>query len=211
MNNTYGAFAPVFATGTLYLSFLHFASNDLPEAMHAVREACSGPTALADLKQFAEEQGWREHLILCAAMLADKSIVQDLTLHLWRAFDRGSWVSPQLAVTAWLRDGQFNAEARRRIESLCRVDTRAIQQMPPMERHVVAGPGTDEERSAKGFAALGYLSRLSIESSSWLPRVLGRPEMAALLQKDCDCGDKIAEKWLSSVRSRAALLGIDLT
>jgi hypothetical protein len=209
--NPYGSFAPVFTTGTLYLSFLHFASDDLPEAMHLVRESCSSPTALADLKLFAEEQGWREHLILCAAMLAEKSIAQNMTLQLWRAFDRGSWVSPQLAVTAWLRDGQFNAEARGRIESLCRVDTRSIQQMPPMERHVVAGPGTDEDRSAKGLAALVYLSRLSIAGSAWLPRILDRPEVAALLAKDFDCGDKIAKRWLASVRSRAVLLGIDLT
>jgi hypothetical protein len=210
MKNPFGSFAPVFETGTLYLGFLHFDSDDLPEAMRLVRESCAKPSAPDDLRQFAGKQGWREHLILSVSVLANKALAQILTSHIWHAFDHGSWVSPQLAVTAWLRDANFNEESRRRIESLCRPDAQAIQRMPPIERHVIAGPGDNVERGAKGIAALIHLSRLCDKNSSWLPRALDRPDTIDLLKKDFDDGGEVARKWLASVKSRATLLGIEL-
>ena len=40
MNNPFGTFAHVFGEKTFYLCFLHFDSDDLPEAVRVVREAC---------------------------------------------------------------------------------------------------------------------------------------------------------------------------
>jgi hypothetical protein len=128
--------------------------------------------------------------------------------HLWNAFDKGSWVSPQLSVIAFLRDPAFETNAKERIKKGCPQDTTSIDRLPPLERHIIAGPPINSERSAKGLSSLIYLIGLSEKTKDWLAQELRRDEIMRILKSDLDCGGKIAEKWLNNLKSKSKALGL---
>ncbi len=212
MSDSFGAFGKFFGQGTLYLGFLHFESEDLPKAFCLVREACeAGDTAVCDLKDFLGRSGWREHLTVCAVMLSNRKLASILAPSLWVAFDAGSWVSPQLAVTALLCDPCFQAKARARVASLCAQNAQSLESLPPLERHVVAGPGALSDRAAKGVASLIYLLELSPSNAEWLGDQLARRELKELIELDVDRGGFIAEHWLARIRARSTELGLQVS
>src|SRR5215475_8926799 len=66
------------------------------------------------LKRLLDDRNWRSHLIaLVAALLSNDAAA--FAPMLWEAFDRGSWVAPQLAVSLYCCDPNFVVETRRRI------------------------------------------------------------------------------------------------
>jgi hypothetical protein len=76
-------------------------------------------------------RNWRSHLVGAAASLlleAKPEIAQGL----WNAFDASSWVSPQLAVSAFLLDSRFSEEARTRIERAFAT----LSHTPPPSQHL---------------------------------------------------------------------------
>jgi hypothetical protein len=97
---------------------------------------------------------------------------------LWPTFDRGTWVTPQVAVAASLRDPQFEPEARRRIIGWC-------------------SPGL-ERRDPKALSALIYLCRLRTSDPAWLAELTSEAGIQAALSQDQlrDQGDQKAERWL---------------
>lgn len=78
---------------------------------------------------------------------------------LWRAFDSGRWVSPQLAAIAFLVDEHFEAHARMRIEAGCPVNRERLEGLDWIARHSAAGPGSFVSHSSKALSALVALSK----------------------------------------------------
>lgn len=211
MSRHFPSFSPIFEAGTLYLAFLHLHGSELPAAFAFVRNACASSVRPAnEIKSLLEEVGWREHLVAAAAILTNKDLVNEVADDLWRTFDTGSWVSPQLAVVASLRDPQFAVKARVRIRSGCPQDTKSLDALLPLERHVVEGPASTVERSAKSLSALVYLVGLSLEDKGWLTQELQRDETRCLLAQDADFGGRIAENWLTNLRQQSNDLGIEI-
>lgn len=211
MSNDFPTFSPIFQEGTLYLCFLHFESFDLPQAVTFVRDACErSKNVSGEIKSLFADAGWREHLVAGAALLVQKSLNREMADNLWCAFDKGSWVSPQLAVIAFLRVPEFARNAKRRIRDECPQDTTVIDQLPPLERHVIAGPPINSERSAKGLSALVYLVGLSENEQAWLAQELLRDEIKQILEHDLDCGGIITEKWLMRLKLKSKSLGITM-
>ena len=89
-------------------------------------------------------------------------------------------------------------------------DTIRIDELPSIERHVVAGPASNSERSAKGLAALLYLVGLSEQAKSWLTQELQRDQIKQLLKQDEDFGGRIAEKWLINLRLKSNDLSLTI-
>jgi hypothetical protein len=210
MNTQFGSFEEFFRGGTLYLTLLHCDSEDVAFAFDVIRELCKRDVAVSELKQFLRESGWREHLTACAAALADEAVASKLSDDFWVAFDSGSWVSPQLAVTSWVCDSRFDAKAKSRVEQLCIPDTKMLDTLAPLRRHVIGGPGSASDRAAKSLSALIYLLGQTSPSSVWLENQLVRREVQNLLARDVDRGGQIAERWLVNVRARSADLGLQL-
>ncbi|HEX5222138.1 MAG TPA: hypothetical protein VFZ59_21465 [Verrucomicrobiae bacterium] len=210
MSDDFPTFAPIFGKGTKYLTFLHFDSDDLQEAIALVRDACARSKKLQDeVIALLSENGWREHLLAAVAILTVRNPSKEIAHELWQTFDRGSWVSPQLAVVAWLRDLDFEVRARERISSGNFQDTTKIDCLDPLERHVIAGPSTNAERSAKGLSALVYLIGKSVNAGGWLANEMRRSEIKSRLAHDVDFGGKIAETWLGRVRLNSSALGLE--
>jgi hypothetical protein len=97
-------------------------------------------------------------------------------LALWQAFDAGTWVSPQLAVAAFLRDPRFAEQARTRI-----VDTFS-------------------EYSSKSLAALVALCQLMPATTEWLEAAFTDEVRRKAAIDSWDRGDEIAVDWLGDIR-----------
>jgi hypothetical protein len=121
----------------------------------------------------------------------------DAVAALWRSFDRGSWVMPQLAAVAYLADPEFAARARTRIEHGCPLDRSRRDALSALQRHVFVGPGGFGSRSGKGLNSLIYLSSLRPAWSSWLQPLAGDSELQRIRAEDFDHGDQIAARWLA--------------
>src|SRR6185503_20140689 len=85
------------------------------QAVADVRDAArSTPDVTRALVAMLSEDDWRAHLVAGVAALAppaDGAVVDAA----WTAIDRGSWITPQLAVALFFIDPQFPGRAASRI------------------------------------------------------------------------------------------------
>jgi hypothetical protein len=207
----FGPFAAVFQAGDLnvsgYLELLHLGQPTAQIVIDRIEKALvsSNPTQWVDAL-FADPD-WRPHLVGAIALLLDdgKSLSPG---GLWRAADSGSWVVPQLAVTAYLVDKDFPNEARVRIENVCPVAV--PKDLSPLERHVSTGPGSTTQRSAKLMASLVFVGKRVPSLQTWLDDISRTPSVAHLLEQDVDNAPHIAEFWLSHLKEQFAKRHRDL-
>jgi len=114
---------------------------------------------------------------------------------LWRAFDGGSWVSPQLASIAFLVDRDFEQASRVRIEAGCPINRNRLEGIDWIVRHSAAGPGSFADHSSKALSALVSLCQ-RLPDSSWLEPLLARDEIHQSIESDSDGGGQLATSWL---------------
>lgn len=87
---------------------------------------------------------------------------------LWRAFDSGSWVSPQLVAVAFLVDENFEDRSRQRIEAGCRINCELLEGLDWLARHSAAGRGSFASHSSKALSALADLCQRLPATYAWL-------------------------------------------
>lgn len=165
------------------------------------------PDPYRDIDLLLEDPNWRPHLVAAVA-LAALGYREGTFKKLWNAIDSGSWVTPQLAVTAFLRDLTFSEQARLRIQSRCPVKEAALGSMSALERHLAAGPAGSTERSAKTAASLIELAKQLPQTPGWLGGELSNPDLARLLAKDIHQSSSIAKEWLTRVKKMLSAEGI---
>src|SRR5262245_58462764 len=68
----------------------------------------------------SQGRNWRPHFVASVAALLSRDRADHASV-LWRTFDDGSWVAPQIAVVLYLSDRGFLHEAKRRVLCRCRV------------------------------------------------------------------------------------------
>jgi hypothetical protein len=149
---------------------------------------------------------WRAHLVgavAIAALAYDAEAMRGL----WTAVDKGSWVTPQLAAAAFLRDPTFTDHARGRLRSGCPIDTSPYSGLSVVARHSLTGPGGTIERSAKAAASLFRLLELLPQRPDWLTEA-ATADLANLLKKDTDSSAQIAEEWLAGLKRHLTGLGL---
>jgi len=203
----FGIFSPLFDAEPGYLDLLHLPSPKSNLAVSRVIECgrlSSDP--FLDIGRLFDEANWRPHLVGGVALCV---LGYDRTAFakLWSAFDTGSWVTPQLAVVAHLRDPDFSDQARVRVQARCPVNPSRLTLRSPLERHIDFGPAGAHERSAKAANALIYLLNL-FGPQDWLTTDLASPDLTALLSRDRDNASAIAEAWLVSLKTVLRSLAI---
>ena len=187
-----------------YLSLLHLQDPDLAvrtKVLAALQDPDYGPAICHLLAQ----PDWRGHLIaaIAVSMAVDS---RDFIGSLWGAFDRGSWVSPQLAATLLCVDPDFAKAAMSRL-----FDSGPV--LPPkglfsLERHVATGPASPSHRSAKNAAALMGLLREELLQPDLLSSLDSSADVAELCLMDVDMSGDIAIQWLRELRVGLASLGL---
>jgi hypothetical protein len=117
---------------------------------------------------------WRLLVATCGYLLFT-GVTEEMRPLVWENFD-SSWVAPQLAVVAYLKDDQFQKHARDRIEKVARGEF-------PYD--------------AKSTAALIYLCKRLDSAQGWLQPALQSEQLRSfILHHDSDGGDGIAAGWL---------------
>lgn len=154
------------------------------------------------------DANWRPHLVGAIALLLEPSL--DHTL-LWHAIDGGSWVTPQLVVTATFTDPTFLDQARKRVAALCPVI--APIGLTPAELHSATGPAGSSGRSAKALASLIAVSVEFPDLAQWRIDVLEDDRVKNLLAVDAswDRSDQIITSWTAAVRTMFLDRGRPLT
>jgi hypothetical protein len=180
----------------LSLALLHLGSA-ADEAIRVCRAASiRSPKLDAELVAMLDQDDWRVHLP-AAVVIGLGHRNEEIVAALWQAFDRGSWVMPQLAAVAYLCDPHFEVPARGRIEQRCPLDSGRLDALEPLRRHVVAGPAGSRARSAKGLSSLIELCGLHWGWSRWLRPLVDDPEVQQFLVADFDHGNQIVSRWLN--------------
>jgi len=207
----FGPFADVFAKGELvvpgYLELLSLNTTSAQIVIDRIERAISHDDPCPWVDALFDDPNWRPHLVAAIALILDDG--QRLPIAgLWRAADAGSWVTPQLIVSAYLVDPGFLDQCRMRFANAGPVSPPVG--LSPIERHSATGPGSIRQRSAKLLASLATVGSRVPSLSSWLGEVGSIPEIATLMAEDVDDSGQIAESWLSAVKYQFTLRGREL-
>jgi hypothetical protein len=154
-----------------------------------------------------EDVNWRPQIVACVAALLSR----DRSAYvgpMWRTFDAGSWIAPQLAVVLSYCDPEFELNAKQRISAGCPVVPPA--ELDQAERHSATGPAGVAARSGKNMASLLAVLTATDTDTPWLWDVQTKRDTWELLDEDIDDSGKIARKWMNRVRDTLEPLGIDL-
>jgi hypothetical protein len=208
-SSQFGAFAPAFDGFPAYLHLLNLDHGTEPLSLVAT---CCRASADVDreIALLLNDLDWRPHLVggiaLCFVPFRDERFA-----HLWRAFDSGSWVSPQLAAIASVCDPGFVELARVRLQALCPIIDSRCNELSAPERHVSRGPGGNSQRSAKAAASLVEMLTLEAQSPDWLAAALSSSSLSGLLAQDVDQAREIARHWVANLRRLLRELDIGLS
>jgi hypothetical protein len=177
-------------TDRVYMPLLNLMRSDvdLASAVVALRATSeSSPDLESELRGMLGTRHWRFNLLAATAVALGYGSAEIIEA-VWATFDRGSMVTPQLAVAASLRDPAFEAQARQRI---------------------VAGVSTAEhevESSQKKVAALIALCDLRPACADWLRDVYKDEAIKIALVEDRrrDNGTNIATRWRTRITEIAS-------
>ena len=139
------------------------------------------------------------HLVGAVAMLLTDDQESRCTDDLWSAIDGGSWVVPQLAVTALFTDKEFAQQARRMI----------VARLSCRERSFAGGP-TGEYASSKALASLLAVGSHIPSQREWFQVVSQDAKVQEILRDDRDRANEIAEQWLRCALYQFGKFGVDL-
>jgi len=197
----FGPFEAVFEKGELevpgYLKLLNLLKPEAQIVLDRIERALSAGDPAPWVAALLGEPNWRPHLVGAIAFLLDQSQKLDCEL-LWRTVDHGSWVIPQLVVTAVFVDPSFPERARARVAEECPVAFH-----PGMAKYGIAPrPGASREPSAKMLASLLAASAELPSLARWAEELRREARIQKLLEDDAWNGsEKIVASWMRSVRT----------
>ena len=201
LETSFGPFASVFEVGDLdvpgHLVLLGLHGPAVQAVIDRVDRALQHDDATRWVAPLLRDVNWRPHLVGSIAFLLQPALDQTL---LWHAIDGGSWVTPQLVVTAMFVAPTFQEQAQRRVAALCPVTVPAG--LTPAERHSATGPAGRHERSAKMLASLLTATAEFPDLVQWQREVLQDDRIQSLLAVDAasDRSDRIVKSWSASAR-----------
>jgi hypothetical protein len=203
-DESFGIFAAILEGTIAYMKLLHLDGPEATETVSLVMKCCASvPNPYQDIRRLLRQDNWRSHLVAAVALatLATNTEAND---ELWNAIDKGSWVTPQLAAVALLRDPMFAERARKRLRSGCPVHASQAAKLSGPKRHSSTGPGGSVERSAKTAASLVALVGL-LPETDWLVAEAASVDLMSLLDKDIDSSGMIAERWLKRLSGNSSI------
>ena len=204
----FGTFSPMFKATAGYLELLNLATPGKRRAVSLAVKCCrASENPHQEIAEMLKEMDWRPHIVAAVA-IAVLDFDQRSIHQLWAAIDGGSWVTPQLAAIAYLKDPQFAACARTRIEARCPVYERFADSTTESDGDCATGTKGTTIQVAKMAAALVRLVSLLPGPPEWIETERSSPEILDLLSCDVDVSGNIAERW--SVRLTTILRSLDI-
>ena len=203
----FGSFAQLFTEEVLYLHLLNL--GDATKAITTIQKVIQESNDLEkEIQNLLENINWRPHLVAGVALLMIDSM--NLSADVWKAFDRGSWVNPQLAVIAFFHDPDFSQRARERLEKRCPIGLELSRPISMLEVHVARGPGGNHQLSCKSMASLMALCPLIPSLAGYVSELSGLEDVQRMIAEDWDKAGRIAQGWLRGITAYFDELGIEL-
>jgi hypothetical protein len=203
-HDEFGPFASAFERGELdvpgYLELLHLGRMDgVRVVVERIASALSQGDSQRWVRAMMGQRNWRPHLVGAVAFLLDHERVLDRG-DLWAAIDGGSWVTPQLAVTASFADPSFADGVRSRLDAYC-----------PLTSPESARPASPDRSGKMAASLLGVASRTP-DLRPWVPGWRSDPQIQELLEQDAawDGSEHITTRWADDVSACFHALGIEL-
>lgn len=218
MSQQLGSFAQLFEpspTGNAYyMSLLALDGDNAREALERVAQGLKlSPHSEDELVTLLyPDRGWRQNLVGLTGVVLRGSFNR-LVAALWKAFDAGSWVMPQLAVAAFLRDPDFDAQAKRRIEAASFEPNEEPLSRPPISpeeaiaRANLHGPDDWAMRTSKGVAALFGLLGEDVFARAFLQAQYQRRDIQRMLELHETNFGAFAIRWMKSLHEVAKDIG----
>ncbi len=204
----FGPFADAFSREELkvpgYLELLGLQNRAAQIVIDRIERALGRDDAVRFVAPLFADPNWRPHLVGAMALILDDGQRLDVT-PLWRAIDGGSWVIPQLVVTALMVDPDFSKRLVERVESSCPISV--PRGMSPAARHSATGPDSVVQRSAKLLSSLLHVGAAIPSLRSWIEGVREEPAVADLLGQDVDSASNITGAWQARLVEQFSLRG----
>jgi hypothetical protein len=211
--SNFGPFSSSFETGELpvpaYLFLLNLSEPGVDAAIDRIQvalESTTRPQRWVDA--LFSETDWRPHLVGSIAVLLDRGARLD-TAGVWRPIDSGSWVIPQLVVTAYFSDPGFPEHLVGRIDRRC--DVALPSELSVIEQPVPTATGGAAHLSPKLLVSLLSMGARLPLLSSYLQRVSADPEYAALIEMDVDDAGSITNSWCKNIVAHFTSRRIELS
>ena len=106
----FGPFASAFENGQLavpgYLALLNLDGPDTDVVIDRIQSSMRSEDLVRWVDALFDDPNWRAHFVGAIAVLLDGG-ARLTAAPLWGAIDAGSWVTPQLVVTAYFADPNF--------------------------------------------------------------------------------------------------------
>jgi hypothetical protein len=198
MLTAYGPFAGLFEpmdgiTTPPYLSLLGPGAH-AEAPIRLIRAAVGSREGRHCVLVLLRDPNWRAQLVGAVAVYLQPS--RPAIAQLWRAFDGGSWVSPQLPAVLSLRDDDFVDDAIVRLWQGCPVAIdRAYVFDSAAELHSAQGPSGPLRRSAKAAAALLALLDADAPTRAEVQALLDDAQTRLVVAEDVDQSAQIAMQW----------------
>lgn len=202
-----GSFIQLFDKEVLYLSLLKLRNAE--KAILTVQKAIQESTNLEkEIKILLEDIDWRPHLVACTALLMIHStnFINDL----WKTFDRGSWVNPQLAVVAYFYDNNFSQNAKERLDKRCLIQFELTEPISTLEFHIATGGSGSDQISRKSMASLMALCATIPSLVSYISELSTSEDVKKMLEEDWDKAELLTQEWLREITLCFNKLGIIL-
>jgi hypothetical protein len=185
----FGCYEKFYGMGHHYLALLNLGGDDdeLTESIATLSKLTVCDSWQVDTVRLLSDMNWRSHLAPVVSYLTIDGSNHEVDEAIWKAIQRGSWVSPQLVASLHIKHFDFSS----RITSL--FSTGVEREAGTMlELHVATGPGNDDSRLGKivnslsglGFNDWGEMSIQKIEE---------------LKKKDFDNADQISQRWHNEI------------
>jgi hypothetical protein len=199
-SESFGPFEAICRSGG-YLALLGMAAAGDAAAVLTAIAGIVGSTVDHRLyvNRMFEDRNWRGQLIAMAAVLVSTEAASHASA-LWRCFDRGSWVAPQLAVSLYCSDPGFAERAKARIAARC-----------PIIDDDDCFRGYTQQPSAKNLASLLRVVTYIPGETSWAASQHRAHDVHELLKADYDASGQIVERWFDAARARFRESGRDLS
>jgi hypothetical protein len=198
-SESFGPFEAICRSGG-YLALLGMKSADAAAVLTAISGIVSSTVDhRLYVNRMFEDRNWRGQLIAMAAVLVSTEAAGDASA-LWRCFDRGSWVAPQLAVSLYCSDPGFAERAKSRIAARC-----------PILDDDEFFRGHTRHASAKNLASLLRVVTYLPGETSWAAAQHRAHDAHELLEADYDASGQIVEWWFDAARARFRESGRNLS
>jgi len=204
----FGSFEKLFQGHFAPYKFLLSIDSTSTDAVIAVRDAVNESSNLAiELQTLLDDIDWRSHLVAGTALLFAEEL--NLSTNLWMAFDRGSWVSPQLAGFLYFHDPQFSTRAKERLENRCPIKYEFVEPMSEQELDQLRGAKEKQRFSHKGMSSLLGICGIIPNLREYVSEMVAYEDVRQMLGKE-DWGQSLVEWWLPETQKCYKKLGINL-